>query len=249
MPTRENPYYDPTYAQAGASLAEALFGNADKQVDYDYKRANTKLIQERTRRLQKMTDAGIFSEGGGSPLRPVPINPKTYTAIDDMVKSVLSEQLGEDFSLDVIPQDALLNARGAGEQAFQQSRNRTDAVNAMINALGLPPGARVGEDPERANDWIPFNDKSVVLNSQGIPVDFQFGGASQPVDALLNALPAKQRQIADDVPGFPNLMDTAPASGGPANDRLIQEAEAAIAAGADPRAVQARLRKLQGGSP
>lgn len=166
--------------------------------------------------------------GGRGGYAPIKITAKDRSAMEEMAASLLGDQFGEDFSLDAIPADALFRARQAGENTYQNSRSQMDAAAAMVEALGLPEDAQLGEvDSTPGSNWNPLNwggGKPAILDSSGAEIDFNFmpsGAGAAP------AMPAARAARPD-----------------PFVQQLEAEAQEAIAKGADPAAVNARMQKM-----
>ncbi len=178
-------------------------------------------------------------EGSTKGRAPVKITAKDRSAMEDMVANLAYNRLGESpDKLDElpIPPEALFAARQKGEDTYTNNRSQTDAAQAMLEALKIPPGGKLGSvdstpGPNFGGDFPyihPSNwggSKPAILDSSGVPVNYDFAPASPAAPA--EAAPA------------------APAAAPPQNNAaLVAEARAAIAKGADPAAVAKRLQTM-----
>lgn len=148
---RENPYFDPTYANAGVALAEALFGNQEKAGEVEYKRANTRLAQEKAARQadENAAMAALVGTLSGSAGGPEQYQANQAQMFADLIRAGAAAQVpgiqgawlsGQGMGRAPAETDAMARAAlvGRGSQPaldFAMSPGEADRIRAQKEAL------------------------------------------------------------------------------------------------------------------
>lgn len=171
MPMRENQfrpgYGDPgeTYALAGANIAEALFGNKAKAGEYRKAELENRFLEAKIRQQE------LENAAGGDITKKRPFNPQEMEGVPALVNALYAAQPGmEGFEISkFVPPQKLLDVGRASETAYQRNRSQYEAAQEMINALGIPAGAKIKKGETR---WFGPNDPDVLLGPSGTPYNF-----------------------------------------------------------------------------